>query len=321
MDLIERYLYQVEKYLPKSTRKEISNELRSLILEQLDDQNIKTDDEDQVANILKDFGEPRKVAASYTKQEGVIAKELVPIFYLILRILFYVLPITLLFVSMIDYFSSNDTYSVLDLLLSMLYSVPDILMALTSSIGILFLVFSGISTSMSANELKDLKMPEFDPKKLPQVPTNIYKISIFEVLFSILASILFLYLINYEQGLIAIYYEDTRYPLLNDQFNQILLYINIGLIFQIGLSTLHLYLRQKTFTTKTFEYIHTIYSAIILFILATTPIFNDAIIDGYDLSILPRIFTVALIIAGVISIIAGTVEFIKMFVFIKREKA
>lgn len=321
MELIERYLYQVEKYLPKANRKEISNELRSLILEQLDDQSIQLDDEEQIAKVLKDFGEPRKVAASYTKQDGVIARELVPIFYLVLRILFYVLPITLLFVAMIDYFSNNDVYSILDLLLSMLYSVPNILMALMASIGILFVVFSGISQGLSSKELEDIKVPEFDPKKLPKVPTNIYKISIFEALFSILASILFLYVINYEQGIIAIYYENVRYPLLNDRFSQILPYINIGLIAQILISTAHLYLRQKNFITKTLEYIHTIYSALILFILASAPIFNETIIDGYDLSIVPRIFTIVLIIAGIASIIGGTVEFIKMFVFIKREEA
>ena len=321
MELIERYLYQVEKYLPKANRKEISNELRSLILEQLDDQDININDEDKIASILKDFGEPRKVAASYTKQDGVIANELVPIFYLVLRILFYVLPITLLFVSMIDYFSSNDTYSIMDLLLSMLYRVPNILMALMASIGILFVVFSGISQGLTSKELEDIKVPQFDPLKLPKVPTNIYKVSIFETLFSILASILFLYIINYEQGLIAIYFEGERYPLLNTRFQQILPYINIGLIVQILISTAHLYIRQKTFLTKTMEYIHTIYSALILFILAAAPIFNETIINGYDLTIVPRIFTIILIIAGLASIIGGTIEFIKMFVFIKREES
>ena len=321
MELIERYLYQVEKYLPKANRKEISNELRSLILEQLDDQDINMNDEDKIASILKDFGEPRKVAASYTKQDGVIANELVPIFYLVLRILFYVLPITLLFVSMIDYFNTNDTYSIIDLLLSMLYSVPNILMALMASIGILFVVFSGISQSLTSKDLEDIKIPEFDPKKLPKVPTNIYKVSMFETLFSILASILFLYIINYQQGVIAIYFEGERYPLLNTRFQQILPYINIGLIVQILISTVHLYIRQKTFLTKTMEYVHTIYSALILFILAAAPIFNETVINGYDLSIVPRIFTIILIIAGLASIIGGTVEFIKMFVFIKREES
>ena len=320
MKLIERYLYQVEKYLPRSTRKEITNELRSLILEQLDDQHIDPENEDKVSDILKDFGEPRKVAASYTKQDGVIAKELVPIFYLILRILTYTIPIALLFISMIDYFSNNETYAVMDLILSLLYNVPNIMIGVMASIGILFVIFASISTAIGNEEFKDIKMPEFDPKKLPNIPTNIYKISIFGAIFSILASILFLYLINYEQGLIAIYFENTRYPLLNDNFNQILLYINIGVVAQIMISVIHLYLRQKTFITKTLEYIHVIYTAIIFFILATTPIFNEAIIVGYDLSIVPRIFTIAFIIVGIVSIIGGTVEFIKMFIFIKREK-
>ncbi len=320
MKLVERYLYQVEKYLPKKTRNEITNELKSLILEQLDDQQIDLDDDIKVAGVLKDFGDPRIVASSYTRQDGVIIKELVPLFYFIMRIIIYTLPITLLFVSMIDYFSSNDTYSVLDLFLSMLYSIPNILMALMASIGILFVVFSSISLGISNEELTEIKWPEFDPLKLPKIPTSIYKISLFEVFFTILASILFLYVLNYQQGIIAIYFEDTRYPLLNDNFNQILLFINIGVVFQIIISIFHLYLRQKTFITKTMEYIHSIYSAVILFVLASTPIFNETIIDGYDLSIVPRIFTILMIIGGIAAIIGGTVEFIKMFVFIKREK-
>jgi len=320
MNLIERYLYQVEKYLPKKSRSEIINELRSLILEQLEDQSIDPSDEEQVAALLKDFGEPRIVAASYGKQDGVIAKELIPLFYFVIRIVVYTLPITLLFVSMIDYFSNNESYAVVELILSMLFNIPSIIMSVMSSIGFIFLIFAGISHSISCEEIDELKVPEFDPLKLPNIPTSIYKISIFESIISILGSILFLYLLNYQQGLIAIYFDDTRYPLLNENFNQILTFINIGAIIQIIISTIHLYLRQKTFISKTIEYMHTVYSAIILFVLATTPIFNDVLIDGYDLSIVPKIFTIALIIGGIASIIGGTVEFIKMFVFIKREK-
>lgn len=319
MNLIERYLYQVEKYLPKSTRKEIINELRSLILEQLDDQSISQDDEQQIAQVLKDFGEPMKVAASYTRHDTLIAKELVPIFNLVLKIILYSVPLALLFVSMIDYFSNHETYSVLDLLLSMAYSIPNILMAIMSGIGINFVIFAGITKAMNSEDFEELQKPEFDPKKLPQIPKSIYKISLFEALISILGSVVVLYILNYQQGVIAIYFEDTRYPLLNENFNQILLYINIGLLSQMFISILHLYLRQKTILTKILEYIHVIYSAAILFILATSSIFNEAIIDGYDLSIVTRIFTIVLIIVGVITIIAGTVEFVKMFIFMNHE--
>lgn len=320
MNLIERYLYQVEKYLPRSSRNEIIDELRSLILEQLDDQGINPDDDQRVAEVLKNFGEPRKVAASYTKQDDFISRELQPLFYFVVKIVAYTLPITLLFVSMIDYFSNNDTYNVIDFLLSIVYSVPGIIMAMFTSLGIIFIVFTMISRSMSSEDFDELKMPEFDPLKLPKVPTSIYKVSITESIISILFSILFLYILNYQQGIIAVYYEDVRYPLLNENFNQILLFINIGIFAQITIAIVHLYLRQKTFVTKTLEYLHTIYSAVVLFLLASTDIFNQTIIDGYDLSIVPRIFTILLIIGGVAALLGGTVEFLKMFIFIKRER-
>lgn len=84
-ELVERYVYQVGRFLPEKERGEIEKELRSLIQDQLDDRYPGSPSQAEVASVLKEFGDPRQMAASYSHEKYLIGPELYPMMMLVLR--------------------------------------------------------------------------------------------------------------------------------------------------------------------------------------------------------------------------------------------
>ena len=66
MELIERYLNEVGRRLPKSKRSDICDELRSTLDDALEDRSIGRPTETDVVAMLNEFGSPQSVAASYS---------------------------------------------------------------------------------------------------------------------------------------------------------------------------------------------------------------------------------------------------------------
>ena len=70
MDLIERYIYSVSRHMPGKNRRDIENELRSLIMDALDERTQgNTPTETDIVEVLKELGEPSRIARNYI-QEG-----------------------------------------------------------------------------------------------------------------------------------------------------------------------------------------------------------------------------------------------------------
>ena len=65
MELIDRYVYDVGRYLPRKNRADIQAELRSLLMDTLESRVKGEPSEEDVVALLKEFGPPEKVAASY----------------------------------------------------------------------------------------------------------------------------------------------------------------------------------------------------------------------------------------------------------------
>jgi hypothetical protein len=313
--MIERYLYAIEKYLPKKSRKDIINELRSLIYDEVEARKDATAlSEDAIIKaVLIELGRPQHVAASYLNTGEFINKSLEPLFWMIVKIVAIVVPIALFFVQTLSYFNSHLIYKFSEYLLFILESVPSMITSVFTSFGVITLIFYGISRYDAATLEAEMALDPFDPEKLPKIPDSVYKISLIERLAALIFSLGLLYILNYQQGVIAVYSGGERYPLLNDTFDTLLLFINIGIITQMIIAIIDLIYQRKTLATKTATYIQTLYSAVILLVLAFTDSFNEIVINTYDLSIVFTIFTVVLVFAAIASIIGGTVDFIKVF--------
>ena len=89
MDLIDRYVYQIGRRLPKRLRDDVKVELRSLLLDALEkrvgrkDSDEAAPSEDDQAAILKEFGPPAQMAAKYQPRPRYIVGPKVYNLYLI----------------------------------------------------------------------------------------------------------------------------------------------------------------------------------------------------------------------------------------------
>ena len=68
MKLIDRYVREIGRRLPQKSRADIEKEIRSALEDMLEDRSKKEGrdvDDEMTAAVLKEYGQPDKVAASY----------------------------------------------------------------------------------------------------------------------------------------------------------------------------------------------------------------------------------------------------------------
>jgi hypothetical protein len=94
MDLIDRYVHAVGRQLPRDKRADIETELRSALTDSLEARSQGEPTQDQVVAVLKEFGRPEKVAASYWPEgQYLIGPRLFPLFKMVVGIALTVLVI------------------------------------------------------------------------------------------------------------------------------------------------------------------------------------------------------------------------------------
>jgi hypothetical protein len=76
MDLLERYLRQIERYLPFKERSETTKELRNLILDQLDEAvNNGLDKETTLYNIIVEMGDQELSLTAFFLVQRALVKQ------------------------------------------------------------------------------------------------------------------------------------------------------------------------------------------------------------------------------------------------------
>ncbi|GEM_PF-1119717 len=313
MELLERYLRQIRRYLPFKDREETVSELRSLILDQLDEQTASGQDQTEaLRNILIDMGAPRDVALRYVEKGPLISREMEPIMLLVMKIVAITLPLVILFANSIAFVTDTPDFTFSDVLVNLALMIPSALYSMIVAIGMVFIVF--VLIERFASPQFEIEQKPFNPDLLPELPNKLFKVSIAESVAAIFFTTLLIYLFNFQQGLVGIYYEGEQFPLLNENFDRILPFLNIGWFVAIVLNIYFLFRQKKTIGSRTVEFITKIYGAVVAILLATSDIFNDVIIEGYDLNFLPNTFKYALLFIAIASIIGAIVEYIKMFI-------
>src|SRR5512139_1826468 len=94
MNLIDRYVIEVGKHLPRKNRQDIQRELRSTLEDMLADRSEASGqpvDEAMTIALLKEYGSPEKVAASYTPTRYLVGPRLYPLFLMVTQIVVAVL--------------------------------------------------------------------------------------------------------------------------------------------------------------------------------------------------------------------------------------
>jgi len=100
MNLIDRYVIEVGKHLPLlKGREDIEKELRSTLEDMLEDRASTTGrlrDEAMEIELLKEYGSPQKIAATYNPRPYLIGPRLFPFFLMVLKIVITVVVTVLL---------------------------------------------------------------------------------------------------------------------------------------------------------------------------------------------------------------------------------
>ena len=165
-DLVERYIHQVGRYLPGKERAEIEAELRSQIHDQLEDRYGKTPSEADVAAVLTELGDPRRMAASYGGEQYLVGPDLYPVMMMVLRRGWVLVPPIAILVRVLAALLGNDAGNLITLLLE---SVGGAFQATFLFTAIVVLIFAILQHS--GEDLEEITGNEggFDPLALPEV--------------------------------------------------------------------------------------------------------------------------------------------------------
>jgi hypothetical protein len=248
MNLIDKYIAEVGKHLPRKQRADIEAEIRSTMEDMLEERNQGKGpaDEAMVMQLLKEYGSPREVAATYKTHQYLIGPRLFPIFETVIRIVFAVVAgasVIGLGVGLSKTGLSGPAF---------ISTVGEwfggLLGGLIAAFGNVTLVFAIIERTKVANEFEK-EFKEWDPKELQQEhdPDQIDRADhIATLIFTFLGLVVF----NLYPNLLAIRYASdgswVTLPILTETFFRFLPWINIMGLLQIGFSVYMLGQRDWT---------------------------------------------------------------------------
>ncbi len=312
---IERYLYAVGKYLPAHKRRDVTKELRSLIEAEKEELIVHGADESTAeTKVLKNLGSPAIIASEYYPTQGAVAKDLVPLMFLLIRILAVALPAVLFFADTLGYFFNDTSPAFTGYLLYILEHIPNYAVNTLAMVGILFLIFYGITAARDKSITDSPAAKSFEPEDLPDIPADDFKISVIGEIIALIMSVAFLIILNLYPGLVGIYFDGTVRPMFDTSFAGLLWMVNVSLVWSIVLSGIRLALNHKTIATKILNYVHLLFVGCLLILLGSRDIFNEVVITEFQLDIIPKIFNVLFYVGGIGAILGGTVDMVKTLI-------
>jgi hypothetical protein len=168
MNLIDTYVSEVGRRLPRKGRADIEAELRSVLQDMLEERSKKAGkaiDEELTLQILREYGAPDKVAASYLPERYLIGPRLFPIFLRVLAIVFPIITVLALVGGFAASFSAQDIVGSIASALAGFFGTA------ISVLGNLVLIFAFIEWAMrqGGTGTQAAKQKEWDPRSLRKV--------------------------------------------------------------------------------------------------------------------------------------------------------
>ena len=252
MNLLDKYVSEVGKYLPRKQRADIEQEIRSTLEDMLEERNqVSLENEAAVIALLKEYGEPRKVAESYIGPRYLIGPRLYPIFELIVKIVMAaVLGAGLLgygvSAAITQSFAGTDFFSFLG------QFWLGLLGAMMNAFGSLVLVFAILQQVLPVSELEKEMEDEWNPADLAKEPDP-DEVKMSESIATIIFTVIGLAIFNLYPNVVGLAFNTdgvwTFIPILSKAFFTYLPWINLLGVWQI---IFNLYqLRQRTWNLAT----------------------------------------------------------------------
>jgi len=246
MDIIDRYVSEVGKHLPRKNRLDIEAELRSTLEDMLEDRSQQTGrpaDEALATELLQEYGAPGKVAATYQTHPYLIGPRMFPTYMLVLKIVFFAVTLGLTIATLVSLIGSNVTSP--ELLQKLVDFGAGLVSALVAAFGNVTLVFAILERTVPASEFGLQEDKEWDPASLLKEP-DVDQVKPAELIFEIIFIATALVIFNFYPQIIGFNFTvDGQWisvPVLSEAFFRVLPWITLVGGLEISLS---LYLLQK----------------------------------------------------------------------------
>lgn len=227
---IERYLYQIEKKLPQKNKKDLIEEIKSNLYDELEATYGSIDpSEEEIFSFLQDNGSPSKIASAYRgSDDALIGKELFPIYQLVVKIALLASLLGIFIATIVAVGFENQTF------LSALGSFfGGIIQATIGAVGSVTIIFAFIQRFMDPAETKlQDEFNDWNPKGLPALPEKKHQLKRSEPIVAIIFLTLLIIGFNFFSGSFVFgYYTNTEslvIPVLNQEvFLQYLPWLNL----------------------------------------------------------------------------------------------
>jgi hypothetical protein len=225
MNIIDRYLHEVGRFLPRKNREDILAELRSHLSDTLEERVQGEASEADMIALLKETGSPRELASSYPdSQQYLIGPDLYPFFQMVAGIVLAAVIGAQLLAFGVTYWMGEEMGSYWEALGGILTSVP----AAIGSVVIVFMILQHFGVQPK------LDVEPWDPRTLPIIEED-EAIKNGERIFGIVAGSILLAVLSVFRDKIGIYVfpGGTFYP--NPVLSQYLGWMILSLLASIGL--------------------------------------------------------------------------------------
>ncbi len=272
MRIIDLYVSEVGRRLPAKTRADIEAELKSTLMDMLEDRAEKANrepDEEMARNLLKEYGSPELVAATYQPAKYLVGPRIYPTFMTILKIVVAVVGIASVVglgirLGQIGMAAPESAILVGQTFINLIQSA-------IQAFGTLVVVFVVLERFTPANKQISSEWKPEDLLKIKEPD----RVSMTDVILSIIFATIAIVVFNLYPELISFYQNLNgswvSYPILSDVFYKFLLWLNIVWILEIILYGL--VLRDNVWTKKTrvFEIGIKIINIVLLVAMAAGP--------------------------------------------------
>lgn len=290
MELIERYVHEVARHLPRRMRDDVRAELRSLLTDALEERAAaagRASDDALVEQVLREFGKPDEVALRYRSgPQWLIGPELFPAFLFTARVVALVIAIVMgifLGLGLLTDSSRLPDFLRWKGLLSVLWQYARLVFV---NVAIVTLVFAVLERTGAASRTGKTR-EEWNPRDLPKVEDP-DRAKVGELVFSVyVTAILFVVFNFYPEWFGLVFFTGDKVVAIS--------YLDLGLkipaallnawwVFALALNVAVLRIGRWTPEARWVEFALGLFGALILFLVLTesavTPETMESLVSG-----------------------------------------
>jgi hypothetical protein len=273
MELINRYAAEVGRHLPEKGRPDIEQELRSILEDMLDDRARaagKPADEEMAAALLKEYGEPGKVASTYHAPRYLVGPAVYPTFVMVMKIVLTVIAV--LAVIQFGFSAARGGATPVQIGGAFAQSFSTFFNGGLTALGIVTLIFA-LNERFNPNLKFDKQ--EWNPRELRPVPQSASRVKTGDLIASIVFNLIAIVVFNLYFDRIGFYTNTngtwTMIPIFSEVLRGYVIYFTFLWGLEVGL---HVYVLQAgtwDLTTRWLAIGHALASIVLLGVILNGP--------------------------------------------------